>query len=490
MALPQLLIIIITLVISTLLCSGLAWALSPFYRAGSSMLSGSSVLTEDPSWMSQRIDHFTPQDRRVFQQRYYEYLDFFDAPSGPIFLKICGEATCGGLYNDYSAVLAKKFEGALVTLEHRYYGESSPFTELTTKNLKYLTTNQALFDLASFRDYYQGVLRTRFNLPQLENPWIVFGVSYAGALSAWFQLKFPHLSHGSLASSGVVEAIFNFTAFDEQVAKSAGPACSEALKEVTALVEKGLVQNATAVKSMFGAEQLTIDGDFMYFLADAAAIAFQYGNPDTLCGTLVSGRLREQDLLEVYADYVSEYYIKVFGASVDTYNQEHLKETQAGVGSGDRQWWYQVCTELAYFQVAPENNSIRSHLVNSKYHLDLCSNVFQPGTYPEVNITNMYYGGSGIAGTKIFFTNGSQDPWRHASKQISSLGEPTWLITCHNCGHGSDLRGCPQSPLQLEGDASKCTNPDAVHQARQAIIKHIESCLTQSTRRDSSLCKV
>lgn len=86
------------------------------------------------------------------------------------------------------------------------------------------------------------------------------------------------------------------------------------------------------------------------------------------------------------------------------------------------------------------------------------------------------------AGTKIIFTNGSQDPWRHASKQTSSpdresphalriifsLSEfesilyavlkclfnfsvPSYIITCHNCGHGTDLRGCPQSPLNLEG---------------------------------------
>ncbi|MCO5572592.1 hypothetical protein L7F22_026348 [Adiantum nelumboides] len=780
------------------------------------------------------------QNRHAFQQRYFEYLEFFDAPSGPVFLKICGESTCGGITNDYSAVLAKKFKAALVSLEHRYYGESAPFTNLTTKNLKYLTTNQALFDLASFRDYYQGLLRTRFNLPDLENPWIVFGVSYSGALSAWFQLKFPHLSCGSLASSGVVEAIFNYTAFDEQVATSAGPACSKVLMEITALVEEGLVQNATAVKSLFGAEQLAIDGDFMYFLADAAAIAFQYGNPDVLCNSIVAENLHDQDLLpygrqmhweqsltawkscegpkenifvhkhlvrmsvlqaiplqpttlvrpnagfngqetvlqamnqnmvsnpmyanigmqpgfegtqglfgvsqgnlsmagfsiplvkmtprhqhvigqgvqmaptgvpimqtvpfdnlesmdkpklykeggqsvqydtfsgfdkgikafffleqfekafarrnftkaskvskaasflkgnaradallrwpkvnavsiathndlssmideyaidpdfkdvisaialgkkeepftlqdgyllhgnrlcithslcekvmsdapggpwkvygvarrpqprwfadtpieyircdvlneadtqekitplrvvthlfwwfgkgkrdgkvnpgrwgceEVYAEYVKEYYIKTFGVSVDTYNQEHLKETQVG-DSGDRQWWYQVCTELAYFQVAPENNSIRSHLVDSKYHLDLCSNVFDKGMYPEVDITNMYYGGKGIAGSKIFFTNGSQDPWRHASKQISSRGEPTWLITCHNCGHGTDLRGCPQSPLQLEGDASKCTDPDAVYKARQAITKHIEACLAENVCGESSLCKV
>lgn len=217
---------------------------------------------------------------------------------------------------------------------------------------------------------------------------------------------------------------------------------------------------------------------------------FQYGNPDILCGPLVAGRLLEEDLLEVYADYVKDYYINVFGASVDTYDQEHLKKTKAGVESGDRQWWYQVCTELAYFQVAPEKNSIRSHLVDSKYHLDLCSNVFKSGTFPDVNITNMYYGGAGIAGSKIFFTNGSQDPWRHASKQISSHGEPSWLITCHNCGHGSDLRGCPQSPLQLEGDASRCTNPHAVQQVRQAIMKHIRDCLTVDVGGDSSICKV
>ncbi|KAF6136437.1 hypothetical protein GIB67_028656 [Kingdonia uniflora] len=119
------------------------------------------------------------------------------------------------------------------------------------------------------------------------------------------------------------------------------------------------------------------------------------------------------------------------------------------------------------------------------YHLDLCKNVFGEGIYPDVDATNIYYGGTNIAGTlladllskalsqftntvkfedgfnsmilgmkkrqpqcmmikvtrdndvsnevvkesrcgekisgsKIVFTNGSQDPWRHASKQTSS----------------------------------------------------------------------
>lgn len=52
-------------------------------------------------------------------------------------------------------MLAKKFGAAVVTPEHRYYGKSSPFEHLTTENLRFLSSKQALFDLAVFRQYYQ-----------------------------------------------------------------------------------------------------------------------------------------------------------------------------------------------------------------------------------------------------------------------------------------------------------------------------------------------
>lgn len=55
-------------------------------------------------------------------------------------------------------VLAKKFGAAIVSLEHRYYGKSSPFKSLTTNNLRYLSSKQALFDLAVFRQYYQVII--------------------------------------------------------------------------------------------------------------------------------------------------------------------------------------------------------------------------------------------------------------------------------------------------------------------------------------------
>ncbi|KAL1810185.1 hypothetical protein ACET3Z_027175 [Daucus carota] len=439
------------------------------------LISNSNYLTTTPLWLNQSLDHFSPYDHRIFAQRYYEYTDNFRIPDGPVFLQICGESACNGIVNDYISVLAKKFGAAVVSLEHRYYGKSSPFKSFTTENLKYLSSNQALFDLAVFRQYYQENLNAKLNRSGVENPWFVFGTSYSGALSAWFRLKFPHLTCGSLASSGVVLAIYNYTEFDQQIGESAGPECKSVLQEVTTLVDQRLASDGNSLKKLFNAAELKIDGDFLYFLADAAAIAFQYGNPDRLCSPLIEAKKAGEDLVSAYAKYVNEYYVKSFGVSTQSYNQKYLKET----GNEDRLWWFQVCTEVAFFQIAPANDSIRSSKVDTKYHLDLCKNVFGEGIYPKVDETNLYYGGTKIAGTKIVFTNGSQDPWRHASKQTSSPDMPSYIITCQNCGHGSDMRGCPQSPLQLEGNAKNCSAPDAVHKVRQQIVEQMDLWLSQ-----------
>ncbi|GAV75900.1 Peptidase_S28 domain-containing protein [Cephalotus follicularis] len=448
--------------------------------SGSSSSSNSNYLTNEEHWFNQTLDHFSPYDHRKFGQRYYEFLDYFRVPDGPIFLKICGEGSCNGIANDYISVLAKKFGAAVVSLEHRYYGKSSPFQSLKTENLRYLSSKQALFDLAFFRQHYQESLNLKRNKANVENPWFVFGVSYPGALSAWFRLKFPHLTCGSLASSAVVLAVYNFTEFDQQIGESAGTECKTALQEATQLVEQRLASDGKALKQLFGASELQIDGDFLYFLADAAVIAFQYGNPDKLCTPLVEAKKAGEDLVDAYANYVKEYYLGTFGVTLQTYNQNHLKSTTLNEEeSADRLWWFQVCTEVAYFQVAPLNDSVRSSKVDASYHLDLCKNVFGEDVYPDVDATNIYYGGTKIAGSKIIFTNGSQDPWRRASKQISSPDMPSYLISCHNCGHGTDLRGCPQVPLNLEGDAKNCSSPEAVHKVRQQIVENIDLWLSQ-----------
>ncbi|XP_068465657.1 probable serine protease EDA2 isoform X1 [Phaseolus vulgaris] len=450
-------------------------------------LSESKYLTNQALWFDQTLDHFSPYDHRQFRQRYYEFLDYFRIPDGPIFLLIGGEGTSNGIANDYLAVLAKKFGAALVSLEHRYYGKSSPFNSLETENLKYLSSKQALSDLAAFRQYYQESLNAKLNRTKIENPWFIFGGSYSGALSAWFRLKFPHLTCGSLASSAVVLAVYNFTEFDQQIGESAGPECKAVLQEITQLVEQKLASSGSEVKATFDADaQLEIDGDFFYYLADAAATAFQYGNPDKVCEPLVEAKKAGEDLVDAYAKYVKEYYSGTFGVTVQSYDQKYLKRTDINEDSASRLWWFQVCTEVAYFQVAPSNDSIRSSKVDTKYHLDLCENVFGKGTFPDVDATNLYYGGTKIAGSKIIFTNGSQDPWRHASKQTSSPDLPSYVVSCYNCGHCSDYRGCPQAPFTIGGSEKNCTSPDAVHKVRQKISDNMDLWLSECMDTGSS----
>lgn len=90
---------------------------------------------------------------------------------------------------------------------------------MSTKNLQYLTSEQALQDAASFIEYF----KKENNLPN--NKWIVFGGSYSGSLAAWFRLKYPHLVSGAIASSAPVKAVLNFDTYLEVVDTSLGPKC-------------------------------------------------------------------------------------------------------------------------------------------------------------------------------------------------------------------------------------------------------------------------
>lgn len=77
--------------------------------------------------------------------------------------------------------LARQFGAMVVSLEHRYYGQSTPTTKLTTENLKYLSSRYALQDIASFIPYFNA----KFGLDSNSTKWIVHGGSYAGNLAAW-----------------------------------------------------------------------------------------------------------------------------------------------------------------------------------------------------------------------------------------------------------------------------------------------------------------
>lgn len=434
-----------------------------------------SFLIQTPRWFNQTRDHFSPISAGTFAQRFYEFFDHFHPPSGPVFLLVCGEAPCGGIPNDYLRLLAEKFGAGIVALEHRFYGDSFPAPDTSASSLRLLSSKQALADLATFRNFYQGVLKGKYGVS--DNQWVSVGISYAGALSAWFRLKYPHLVTAALSSSGVIEAKLEFPEFDLQIATSAGPTCSAALRAATTALEAAVVKNEALVKARFGADGFS-DGDFFYLLADAAALAIQYGHPDELCDPLVDAYGAGGDMAEAFLSYTRSFFYNEMGNDPMSYGMQNLKnESVHSRFATDRCWWWQKCTEVAFFQVAPVNGSIRSRKVDLQYHLDRCKYLFGDGVFPQVNATNVEYGGKGIRATRIFFTNGSQDPWRHASKDQPSEDLPAEVMQCHNCGHGTDFRGCPQSPLQPGGSSSGCEHPAAVDKVRADVEAQLKDWL-------------
>lgn len=412
-------------------------------------------------WFTQTLDHFNPQDNRTFQQRYYELIDNFVDPHGPIFLDICGEAECSGIFDSFYLALAEEVKAAYVSLEHRYYGKSIPGSDLSTQNLAYLSTGQALYDLASFRDYYQKQINERFNLSEShDNPWIVLGGSYAGAMSAWFRVKFPHLVRGSISSSGVVNSIENYQLYDVQLGESLGPVCGPAYRKLTRRLEKELKRNATHIKSLFNATQLN-DGDFAMLLGSFPAGHTQFGDQQTACYPILEAIKNGTDLLEAYVEALS--FLK---GSTEFFDSKILNDTDPDVDVG-RQWTYQQCSEVGFFVTAASRNNVFMHPLNQNYYLEICANIFGNGTYPNTEVTNLNYGATKISGSRILFMNGSQDPWRHACKQTSRPSEESVLITCDNCAHCVDILGCP--PFLSRGDPSSCSSPENVTQARNIM---------------------
>ena len=97
----------------------------------------------------------------------------------------------------------------------RFYGKSQPASDLSNEHLQYLTSEQAIADLAYFHD----VIVKQYNMTS-SNRWIAVGGSYSGALAAWVKIKYPDRMYGALATSAPVQAQYDFYQYLEVVGKS------------------------------------------------------------------------------------------------------------------------------------------------------------------------------------------------------------------------------------------------------------------------------
>ncbi|KAF8356492.1 hypothetical protein PRIPAC_95140 [Pristionchus pacificus] len=159
----------------------------------------------------------------LFNNQYFFNYEFANEDSNVNILFIAGEQNAGLQFvkGDNSYVhYASQLNASLYALEHRYYGDSHPTEDLSVENLKYLTSRQAIEDIAEF-------IRQKNEEKKEEQKWIVVGGSYAGALSAWSRLIHPELIVGSLSSSAPLLAQMDFYGYlqtvEEDLKKIGGP---------------------------------------------------------------------------------------------------------------------------------------------------------------------------------------------------------------------------------------------------------------------------
>ncbi|KAF4517838.1 hypothetical protein B566_EDAN008780 [Ephemera danica] len=390
------------------------------------------------SYFTQRLDHYNVLDDRTWQQRFFISNASY-VPGGPVFLFIAGEwvADPSEITDTFVEELAAQHGALLIDLEHRYYGESRPLPDTSTENLKYLNVDQALEDAAVFT-----VAMMNDPVLNLTGPWITFGRSYAGQLSAWARARYPHLYHAAIASSATVLAKLDVPEYYEVVnvaLETSSPECplviSEAMAELQLLVDQGDSANITELFNLCGEIDLSIPEDVMtlyMYIAGYYGNAVQYarnGSTDEICRKLIEGR---DAPLDTMAQMIRRAYFPIclvtstdkilnYFHNYTNWNFELL-----------RQYYYQLCVEFGQYMSLSSPNQPFGQVVPVELYLLWCPNVYGPEFTRELNEegiarTNLVYGGINPDVTHVLYTHGSLDPW-YPIGVLQDLGPDTPMI--------------------------------------------------------------
>lgn len=438
------------------------------------------------------VDHFhndsryEPHSNNTFELRYW-----FDAThyqkGGPVIVLQSGETSGIGrlpfLQKGIVAILAKATGGLGVILEHRYYGESYPTPDFTTENMRFLSTDQALADMAYFAQnvVFQGLEDLNLTAPHI--PYIAYGGSYAGAFVAFLRKLYPDLYMGAISSSGVTEAIYDYWEYLE-AARLFGPQdCVLATQKLTDVIDNILIgkPNSTdgqRLKASFGLGNLTNDVDFVNSIwrgigglqdtnwdpVESSPGFYEYcsniTSKDLLYPSLNSLELDVRGIVSAgghgnKVDELSKQMLNYIGYVNSTVVQSCLQRNltiEPCLGSSDteffhrtnltagawRPWPYQVCTEWGYFLtgsgVPKDQLPLISRLVDLEYTSLICREAFNITKLPELENINKH-GGFDISYPRLAFIDGEKDPWRAATPhrfglppRENTVSEPFLLI--------------------------------------------------------------
>uniref|UniRef100_W8BKV3 Thymus-specific serine protease n=5 Tax=Ceratitis capitata TaxID=7213 RepID=W8BKV3_CERCA len=409
------------------------------------------TLEPEENWFEQKLDHFnTINEYIIWKQRYFMNDKFYRHNSdAPIFLTIGGELAISSRWVTMGAWIefAEHFGALCFHLEHRFYGKSQPRSDLSYENLKYLSSKQALADVANFIES----MNQKYSL-SCKQKWIVFGGSYPGALAAWAREKYSHLIHGAISSSAPILAKVDFVEYFQVVKASLAThsaQCVEAFGRAFAVIETLLrheigrrdlnekFNTCTPIEDSI-ANHLDIS-NFFQKLADNIAGVIQFNNikrPDAnytideVCNVMVNTTIGPPvDRLGVVSGILLE---KAKEKCLDYKYEKMLSEMkniswQSKVANGTRQWTYQTCNEFGFYQTSNNRSDTFGDRFKVDFFIKQCMDIYSESmnaTYLErvVAETNRQFGGLNPNTTNVLYVHGSIDPW-HAPG-LTSTNKP------------------------------------------------------------------
>ncbi|KAK4877964.1 hypothetical protein RN001_010470 [Aquatica leii] len=413
-------------------------------------------------WFEQPIDHFNIQDKRTFLMRYLEN-DVFFKPGGPLLLEIGGESDISPLTikQSQSYELAKQLSGKIIVLEHRYYGKSSPFKNLTAKNLVYLNVEQALEDIANFVDTLK---KTRAELRSSKVA--AFGCSYSGSLATWFRYKYPHLVNAVWASSAPLRAVADFYEYLEvagEVYSNISQRCYNTIKngyiEIKQLLStpKGEKQIKLALEnwSCGNASEMTattILTNIRYVIADHN-IPPDHGS--TSCNILQNVNSSSLQALLLF--------LKIKSPDVCTDEDETYPNNEVA-------WSYQTCTEFGFSitmssHKQPFDDSYSVIDEDMASCLDFGKEFTLERLKKGINRINRNYGSQDIKVSKVLSVHGAQDPW-HKLGLYNQKTADSPVIMIPGVSHCADQ-------LYQDNESSQLTK--AKKQGREILTKWLQN---------------
>jgi len=348
--------------------------------------------------------------------------------------------------------LAEEFGALVIYAEHRYYGKSLPFgnNSYTPQGLAYFTSEQAL------ADYAQMIVALKAQSKAESCPVIAFGGSYGGMLSAWFRLKYPHLVAGALAASapiwlfpgtGVSQYVYN-----EIITNTFAKADANCPKYIqTALIAANASAQTPAGLAMLSQVfkpcsplQNTSDWWALYaYLIDgfSSLTMADYPYPTNFEGPMPAwpATVFCQRMASVWNSTTPVIALAAgLQVAFNWTGQTPCYFLGTPTDSADMGWSYQSCTEM----VMPiASNGVTDCLLPQAFnYTQITQSCQQQYTEtPRADWVTTYYGINITAGSNIFFSQGSLDPWRGGGVQ-NNLTQSLVCYIIDDGAHHLDLR--------------------------------------------------